>query len=55
MKKHVLDIDINHGVFIDIFPLDGYVKKGIARLWTYVLKKIRFWKEADKNALYLML
>ena len=25
-EKHVIDVDINHGVFIDIFPLDGYIK-----------------------------
>lgn len=51
IEKHVLDIDINHGVFIDIFPLDGYVK-GHSKIMDLRVKENPIFEEADKNAIF---
>lgn len=47
-EKHVVDVDINHGVFIDIFPLDGYVK-GQNRVLDLRVKESPVFEESDKN------
>lgn len=48
-EKHVIDVDINHGVFIDIFPLDGYIK-GQNRVLDLRVKEKPVFEEADTNA-----
>ncbi|MBF1036246.1 MAG: LicD family protein [Parvimonas sp.] len=49
-EKHVIDVDINHGVFIDIFPLDGYIK-GQSKVMDLRVKQKPVFEEADTNAL----
>ena len=56
IEKTVVNIDMNHGIFIDIFPLDGYPanriealgfeikKKCIWRLISSVFKREQRWK-----------
>lgn len=48
IEKHVLNIDINHGVFIDIFPLDGYIK-GHNKVLDLRVKENPLFEEPDKN------
>jgi len=48
-EKHVLDVDINHGVFIDIFPVDGYIK-GQNKVLDLRVKEKPVFEEADTNA-----
>lgn len=48
IEKHVLNIDINHGVFIDVFPLDGY-KKGYNKILDIRVKDNAIFEEPDKN------
>lgn len=50
VERHVIDIDINHGVFIDIFPLDGYIK-GKNKLLDLRAKDVPVFQEEDKNAI----
>lgn len=47
-EKHVLDIDINHGIFIDIFPIDGY-RKGENKVLDFRVKNTPVFEESDKN------
>lgn len=49
IERHVLDISINHGVFIDIFPLDGYIK-GKNRMIDLRVKETPIFEEPDKNS-----
>lgn len=48
IENHVVDIDINHGVFIDIFPLDGY-ERGKNKMLDLRVKNNPVFEEADKN------
>lgn len=48
VEKHVIDIDINHGVFIDIFPLDGY-KKGENKILDLRITSNPIFAQEDKN------
>lgn len=48
-EKHVVDVDINHGVFIDVFPLDGYIK-GQNKILDLRVKEKPVFEEADTNA-----
>lgn len=48
IEKHVINIDINHGVFIDIFPLDGY-RKGHNKMLDLRVKDNPIFEEPDKN------
>ena len=47
-EKHVVDVDINHGVFIDIFPIDGYVK-GQNKVLDLRVKENPVFEESDTN------
>ncbi|BFT66393.1 MULTISPECIES: phosphorylcholine transferase LicD [Parvimonas] len=47
-EKHVVDVDINHGVFIDIFPFDGYVK-GQNKVLDLRVKENPVFEESDTN------
>lgn len=51
IEKHVVDIDINHGVFIDIFPLDGY-EKGQNKMLDLRVKNNPVFEQADKNKIF---
>lgn len=48
IEKHVLNVDINHGVFIDVFPLDGYIK-GYNKVLDLRVKENPLFEEPDKN------
>ena len=48
IERHVIDVDINHGVFIDIFPLDGYVK-GQNKILDFRTTKNPVFAEEDRN------
>lgn len=51
VEKHVIDIDINHGVFIDIFPLDGY-EKGKNKMIDLRVKNYPVFAQEDKNKIF---
>lgn len=40
IEKTAAAIPMNHGIFIDIFPLDGYPKGAVAQRWLELRKKL---------------
>lgn len=44
IEKNVKDIKMNHGVYIDIFPLDGYPENAAAARMMEFRKKVLTWK-----------
>lgn len=42
IEKTVSQMDIHHGVFIDVFPLDGHPKNKVHSLWFEVRKQVLF-------------
>ena len=40
IEKSAAELDINHGVYIDVFPLDGYPKKKLCGIWFELKKQI---------------
>lgn len=44
IEKNMAHLNINHGIYIDIFPLDGYPEGKASRLWLKYRKKFLSWR-----------
>ena len=45
IEQGVAHLDINHGIAIDIFPLDGYPEKKWEQIWFDLRKKVYSWMQ----------
>ena len=47
IETSVSDLKINHGIYIDIFPLDGLPSNRIKSDWERIKSKLLFWRISD--------